>query len=148
MCGGRSSILHYGPLIETNNLYAPTPNGQSPSASLNKSNTPPPPGFDHTGAWLCQRGGRWDGRREKIVQIAYCWRLSYKLMYFEHVLLIFLSRPCFEKNVSRAKQTKEKEEIEVLSYLGITKIICPRPWAVRVGAPPHTRRFAGDTYTM
>jgi len=32
--------LHYGPLIETNNLYAPTPNGQSPSASLNKSNTP------------------------------------------------------------------------------------------------------------
>jgi len=43
MCGGRSSILHYGPLIETNYLYAPTPNGQSPSASLNKSNTPPPP---------------------------------------------------------------------------------------------------------
>ena len=42
MCGGRSSILHYGPLIETNYLYAPTPNGQSPSASLNKSNTPPP----------------------------------------------------------------------------------------------------------
>jgi len=40
MCGGRSSILHYGPLIETNYLYAPTPNGQSPSASLNKSNTP------------------------------------------------------------------------------------------------------------
>jgi len=32
MCGG--------PLIVTNNLYAPTPNGQSPSASLNKSNTP------------------------------------------------------------------------------------------------------------
>jgi len=28
MCGGRSSILHYGPLIETNNLYVPTPNGQ------------------------------------------------------------------------------------------------------------------------
>jgi len=28
MCGGRSSILHYGPLIETNNLYAPTPTGQ------------------------------------------------------------------------------------------------------------------------
>jgi len=26
MCGGRSSILHYGPLIETNNLYAPTIN--------------------------------------------------------------------------------------------------------------------------
>jgi len=40
MCGGRSSILHYGPLIETNYLYAPTPNGQSPSASLNKINTP------------------------------------------------------------------------------------------------------------
>ena len=39
MCGGRSSILHYGPLIETNYLYAPTPNGQSPSVSLNKSNT-------------------------------------------------------------------------------------------------------------
>jgi len=41
MCGGRSSILHYGPLIETNYLYAPTPNGQSQSASHNKSNTPP-----------------------------------------------------------------------------------------------------------
>jgi len=27
LCGGRTSILHYGPLIETNNLYAPTPNG-------------------------------------------------------------------------------------------------------------------------
>ena len=40
MCGGRSSILHYGPLIETNYLYVPTPNGQSPSASLNKSNNP------------------------------------------------------------------------------------------------------------
>jgi len=40
MCGGRSCILHYGPLIETNYLNAPTPNGQSPSASLNKSNTP------------------------------------------------------------------------------------------------------------
>ena len=40
MCSGRSSILHYGPLIETNFLYGPTPNGQSPSASLNKSNTP------------------------------------------------------------------------------------------------------------
>jgi len=38
MCGGRT-ILHYGPLIETD-LYAPTPNGQNPSASLNKSNTP------------------------------------------------------------------------------------------------------------
>jgi len=40
MCGVRSSILHYVPLIETNNLYAPTPNGHSPSASLNKNNTP------------------------------------------------------------------------------------------------------------
>ena len=40
MCVGRSSILGYGPLIETNYLYAPTPNGQSPSASLNKCNTP------------------------------------------------------------------------------------------------------------
>jgi len=29
MCGGRSSILHFGQLIETNDLYAPTPNGQS-----------------------------------------------------------------------------------------------------------------------
>jgi len=38
MCGGSSSILYYGPLIETNFMYAPTPNGQSPSASLN--NTP------------------------------------------------------------------------------------------------------------
>ena len=37
---GRSSILHYGPLMDTNYLYAPTPNGQSPSASLNKGNTP------------------------------------------------------------------------------------------------------------
>jgi len=45
MCGGRSSIMHYGPLIEINYLYAPTPNGQSPSASVNKRNTPPsPPG--------------------------------------------------------------------------------------------------------
>jgi len=26
---GRSSILHYGPLIKTNNLYSPTPNGQN-----------------------------------------------------------------------------------------------------------------------
>jgi len=40
MCGERSSILHYGPLIETNYLYAPTLNGQSPSASLNKSKPP------------------------------------------------------------------------------------------------------------
>jgi len=49
MCGGRSSILHYGPLIETNNLYAPTPNGQSPSASLNKSNTPPAFAYEAVG---------------------------------------------------------------------------------------------------
>ena len=27
MCGGRSGILHYGPLIEINSLYAPPPNG-------------------------------------------------------------------------------------------------------------------------
>ena len=40
MCGGRFSILHYGPLIETNYMYAPTPNGQNLSASLNKSNAP------------------------------------------------------------------------------------------------------------
>jgi len=38
---GRSSILHYGPLIVTNYLYAPTPNVQIPSASLNKIYTPP-----------------------------------------------------------------------------------------------------------
>jgi len=36
MCGGRSSILHYGPLIETNYLYTPPPNGKRPSVSLNK----------------------------------------------------------------------------------------------------------------
>jgi len=29
VCGGRFNILNYGPLIETNNGYAPTPNGQS-----------------------------------------------------------------------------------------------------------------------
>jgi len=29
MRGGRSSILHYGPLIVTNYLYVPTPNGQA-----------------------------------------------------------------------------------------------------------------------
>jgi len=40
MCGGRSSILHYGQIIKTNYLYAPTPNEQSPIALLNKSNTP------------------------------------------------------------------------------------------------------------
>jgi len=26
MCGGRSSMVHYRPQIETNNLYAPIPN--------------------------------------------------------------------------------------------------------------------------
>jgi len=44
MCGGRFSILHSGPLIVTNYLYAPTPNGQSSNALLMKSNTPPPAG--------------------------------------------------------------------------------------------------------
>jgi len=29
MYGGRHSVLHYGPLA-TNNLYAPTPNGNIP----------------------------------------------------------------------------------------------------------------------
>ena len=29
MCGERSSILHYGPLVETDNMYAPTLNGQN-----------------------------------------------------------------------------------------------------------------------
>ena len=29
MCGVRSSIFHYGSPIETDNLYAPTPNWQS-----------------------------------------------------------------------------------------------------------------------
>jgi len=27
MCGGRTTILPYGSLIDNNNLYAPTPNG-------------------------------------------------------------------------------------------------------------------------
>jgi len=39
MCGGRSSILHYGSLIEINKLYAPTPNGQS----VAKQKQYPPP---------------------------------------------------------------------------------------------------------
>jgi len=43
MCGGHSSILHYGPQIETNYLYAPTPNGQSPSASQKQKQYPQPP---------------------------------------------------------------------------------------------------------
>jgi len=42
MCGGRSSILHYGPLIETNYLYAPTPNGQKAECvAKQKQYTPP-----------------------------------------------------------------------------------------------------------
>jgi len=39
MCGGRSSILHYGPLIETNYRYAPTPNGQSERVAKQKQYT-------------------------------------------------------------------------------------------------------------
>ena len=42
MCGGRSSILHYGPLIETNYLYAPTPNGQKPECVAKQTQYPPP----------------------------------------------------------------------------------------------------------
>ena len=42
MCGGRSSILHYGPLIETNYLYAPTPNGQRPEYVAKQKQYPPP----------------------------------------------------------------------------------------------------------
>jgi len=41
MCGGRSSILHYGPLIETNYLYAPTPNGQKPECVAKQTQYPP-----------------------------------------------------------------------------------------------------------
>ena len=40
MCGGRSSILHYGPLIETNYLYAPTPNGQKPECVAKQKQYP------------------------------------------------------------------------------------------------------------
>ena len=40
MCGGRSSILHYGPLIETNYLYAPTPNGQKPECVAKQTQYP------------------------------------------------------------------------------------------------------------
>ena len=43
MCGGRSSILHYGPLIETNYLYAPTPNGQKPECVAKQKQYPHPP---------------------------------------------------------------------------------------------------------
>jgi len=42
MCGGRSSILHYGPLIETNYLYAPTPNGQKPECVAKQTQYPLP----------------------------------------------------------------------------------------------------------
>jgi len=35
MCAGRFSVLHYGPLTETNNLYAPSPNGKV-GVSFNK----------------------------------------------------------------------------------------------------------------
>jgi len=41
MCGGRSSILHYGPLIETNYLYAPTQNGQKPECIAKQKQYPP-----------------------------------------------------------------------------------------------------------
>jgi len=41
MCCGRSSILHYGPLIETNYLYAPTPNGQRPECVAKQKQYPP-----------------------------------------------------------------------------------------------------------
>jgi len=41
MCGGHSSILHYGPLIETNYLYAPTPNGQKPECVAKQKQYPP-----------------------------------------------------------------------------------------------------------
>jgi len=40
MCGGRSSILHYEPLIETNYLYAPTPNGQKPECVAKQKQYP------------------------------------------------------------------------------------------------------------
>jgi len=42
MCGRRSSILHYGPLIETNSLYVPTPNGQKPECVAKQTQYPPP----------------------------------------------------------------------------------------------------------
>ena len=41
MCGGRSSILHYGPLIETNNLYVPMLNGQKPECVAKQTQYPP-----------------------------------------------------------------------------------------------------------
>ena len=44
MCGGRSSILHYGLLIETNYMYAPTPNGQKPECVAKQTQYPPPDG--------------------------------------------------------------------------------------------------------
>jgi len=48
MCGGRSSILHYGPLIETNHLYAPTQNGQKPECVAKQTQYPPPSDSQHT----------------------------------------------------------------------------------------------------
>ena len=42
MCSGRSSILYYGLLIETNHLYAPTPNGQKPECVAKQTQYPPP----------------------------------------------------------------------------------------------------------
>ena len=67
MCSWRSSILHYGPLLETYYLYAPTPNGQSPSASLNKSNTLPPVSFIFLGG------------SDSPKHTCYCLGLSHKL---------------------------------------------------------------------
>jgi len=40
MCDGRSSILHYGPLIETYNQYAPRPNGQNPECVAKQKQYP------------------------------------------------------------------------------------------------------------
>jgi len=42
MCGSRSSILHYGPLKETNNLCTLTPNVQKSECVVNKRITPLP----------------------------------------------------------------------------------------------------------
>jgi len=38
-----SSILHYGPQIVTNNLYAPTRNGKKPECIVKQKQYPPPP---------------------------------------------------------------------------------------------------------
>ena len=40
MCGGRSSILHYGPQIETNYLYAPMRNAQTPECVAKQKQYP------------------------------------------------------------------------------------------------------------